>query len=144
VRASAYLDRFVAAQDDGGTYEAALAQLRRGRKTSHWMWFVFPQLTGFGRSAMALQYAVRDLDEARAYAAHPVLGPRLAQACDALLALPGDDPVEVLGGVDALKLRSCLTLFLHATDDGEAARVARAREVVRRRAGPGHARAALS
>ncbi|MDQ2755215.1 MAG: DUF1810 domain-containing protein [Actinomycetota bacterium] len=124
MRAPADLDRYLAAQDDGDTYRAALAQLRCGRKTSHWMWFVFPQLAGLGRSAMALRYAVRDLDEARAYVAHPVLGPRLARCCDALLALPGDDPVKVLGEVDALKLRSCLTLFTHAADDGEAARFA--------------------
>lgn len=124
MRSPADLDRFVTAQDQGGTYDDALAQLRRGRKTSHWMWFVFPQVAGLGHSAMAQRYAVRDLDEARAYAAHPVLGPRLAQCCDALLALPDDDPVEVLGGIDAVKLRSSLTLFLHATDDGDAARVA--------------------
>jgi uncharacterized protein (DUF1810 family) len=108
------LDRFVAAQDAGGTYEQALAELRAGRKTSHWMWFVLPQLQGLGRSGTARHYAVRGLDEARAYLAHPVLGPRLREAATALLEGEEDDPVRVLGSVDARKLRSCATLFARA------------------------------
>ena len=108
------LERFVRAQDDGGTYQAAVAELRSGRKRSHWMWFVFPQVAGLGSSPMAQQFALSGLDEARAYLAHPVLGPRLVEAARALTGLPGDDPVAVLGPVDALKLRSSMTLFAHA------------------------------
>ncbi|WP_380169354.1 DUF1810 domain-containing protein [Jannaschia sp. R86511] len=111
------LDRFVQAQDAGGTYDAALAELRDGRKRSHWMWFVLPQPAGLGRSATARRYAVADLTEARAYLAHPVLGPRLLACADALLARPGDDAVAVLGDVDALKLRSSMTMFDLADPD---------------------------
>jgi uncharacterized protein (DUF1810 family) len=108
------LERFVSAQDAGGTYEQALAELRRGRKTSHWMWFVFPQVAGLGRSSTARFYALSGLAEAQAYVAHPVLGPRLRECATALTALPGSDPVAVLGSVDALKLRSSMTLFARA------------------------------
>jgi uncharacterized protein (DUF1810 family) len=109
------LQRFVDAQS--GTYDRALAELRAGRKTSHWMWFVFPQVAGLGRSATAQHYAISGLDEARAYLAHPVLGPRLVECARALTALPGSDPVRVLGPVDAVKLRSSMTLFAHAAPD---------------------------
>ena len=112
------LDRFVTAQDGGGTYDAALRELRAGRKTGHWMWFVFPQVAGLGRSPTAQHYAVSGLAEARAYLAHPVLGPRLVAAARALTGLPGSDPVAVLGSVDAQKLRSSMTLFA-AADPGE-------------------------
>jgi uncharacterized protein (DUF1810 family) len=96
-------------------YERALAQLRAGHKTGHWMWFVFPQLDGLGSSATARRYAISSLAEARAYLLDPVLGPRLAQCCDALLALADPTSAEaVLGAIDALKLRSCVTLFLRA------------------------------
>ncbi|WP_369141016.1 DUF1810 domain-containing protein [Modestobacter versicolor] len=105
------LARFVDAQDDGGTYAQALAELRAGHKRSHWMWFVFPQVAGLGRSAMAQRYAIGGADEARAYLDHPVLGPRLRECAAALTALDGDDPVAVLGGTDAQKLRSSMTLF---------------------------------
>jgi uncharacterized protein (DUF1810 family) len=105
------LDRFVRAQDDGGTYDRALAELRAGRKTAHWMWFVFPQVVGLGRSATAQAYAIADLDEARAYLAHPVLGPRLRECCHSLLGLGDVSPEQVLGDVDAIKLRSSMTLF---------------------------------
>ena len=108
------LERFVRAQDDGGTYEAAVAELRSGRKRGHWMWFVFPQVAGLGSSPMAQQFALSGLNEARAYLAHPVLGPRLAEAARALTGLPGGDPIAVLGPVDALKLRSSMTLFARA------------------------------
>ena len=108
------LERFVQAQDAGGTYDRALAELRRGRKSSHWMWFVFPQVAGLGRSATAQHYAVSGLDEAAAYVAHPVLGPRLRECATALTELPGSDPVAVLGPVDAVKLRSSMTLFTRA------------------------------
>ena len=108
------LERFVEAQDAGGTYERALAELRDGRKRSHWMWFVLPQLAGLGRSPMAARYALSGLDEARAYLAHPVLGPRLLQTAGALAAQRGRTAAEILGDVDALKLRSSMTLFARA------------------------------
>jgi uncharacterized protein (DUF1810 family) len=111
------LVRFVDAQDSGGTYASALAELRRGRKTSHWMWFVLPQIAGLGQSPTAVHYGVRGLDEARAYLAHPVLGPRLLECADVLAALDTTDPVAVLGGIDAVKLRSSMTLFAHAAED---------------------------
>jgi uncharacterized protein (DUF1810 family) len=107
------LQRFVDAQD-GGTYDRALGELRAGRKTSHWMWFVFPQLAGLGRSETAVRYAVSGLAEARAYAAHPVLGPRYAECCEALAGLGEVSMTEVLGAVDAQKLHSSLTLFAEA------------------------------
>ena len=105
------LSRFVAAQDAGGTYARAVGELRAGRKSSHWMWFVFPQLAGLGRSATAQHYAIGSLDEARAYLAHPVLGPRLAECAEALLGVSGRTAVQILGDVDAMKLRSSMTLF---------------------------------
>ncbi|MCW2693820.1 MAG: hypothetical protein JWM48_3397 [Mycobacterium sp.] len=108
------LRRFVEAQDSGGRYDAAVAELRRGRKTSHWMWFVFPQVAGLGRSATARHFAVAGLPEARAYLAHPVLGPRLVESATLLAELPGEDPVAVLGPVDARKLHSSMTLFARA------------------------------
>jgi uncharacterized protein (DUF1810 family) len=112
------LSRFVDAQSS--VYERALAELRRGQKTSHWMWFVFPQIAGLGRSPTAQFYAIADLDEARAYLAHPVLGPRLVEAVDAINALPGRDANAVFGAPDDLKLRSSLTLF-RAADPEEPA-----------------------
>ncbi len=111
------LQRFVDAQDSGDTYATALAELRRGHKRSHWMWFVFPQIAGLGQSPTAAHYGIRGLDEARAYLAHPVLGPRLVECADALTGLDSTDPVEVLGGIDAVKLRSSMTLFSRAADD---------------------------
>jgi uncharacterized protein (DUF1810 family) len=108
------LQRFVAAQDAGGTYQRAAAELRNGRKVSHWMWFVFPQIAGLGYSPASQTYAISGLEEARAYLAHPVLGARLIE-CSAILAdLAGRTPEQVLGEVDALKLRSSMTLFMHA------------------------------
>jgi len=103
------LQRFVDAQ--AGLYEQALAEIRRGRKTSHWMWFVFPQLAGLGSSPTARFYAIASLDEARAYVAHPVLGPRLRACAEAVAALAGRPAREVFGHPDHLKLRSSLTLF---------------------------------
>jgi uncharacterized protein (DUF1810 family) len=108
------LQRFVRAQDAGGTYEAALGELRAGRKRSHWMWFIFPQVAGLGRSATAQHFAVSGLAEAAAYLAHPVLGPRLVRAARVLTELDRTDPVAVLGPVDAQKLRSSMTLFARA------------------------------
>lgn len=111
------LDRFVAAQDRNGTYAAALGELRAGRKRGHWMWFVFPQIAGLGRSGMAEHFAVSGVAEARAYLEHPVLGPRLVECARALTALPDTDPVRVLGPVDAMKLRSSMTLFTRAATE---------------------------
>jgi uncharacterized protein (DUF1810 family) len=108
------LQRFVEAQDSGGTYDRALAELRGGRKVSHWMWFVFPQIAGLGRSPIAARFAISGLDEARAYLAHPVLGARLVRSAGALAEQRGRSAVEILGEVDALKLRSSMTLFARA------------------------------
>lgn len=109
------LERFVAAQA-GGVHEQALAELRAGRKTSHWMWFVFPQVAGLGSSPTAVRYAIGSLAEARAYAAHPVLGSRLRACAEAVLEFAGT-PEALLGGVDAAKLRSSMTLFEAAAPD---------------------------
>ena len=117
------VSRFVAAQG-AGEYERALAELRGGRKRGHWIWFVLPQLAGLGTSALSREYGIRGLDEARAYLAHPVLGPRLREVAEALLGLGGSDPVAVMGGIDAVKLRSSMTLFARAAD-GEGATVFR-------------------
>lgn len=116
------LKRFVEAQNRGGTYDRALAELRDGFKRSHWMWFIFPQVAGLGRSAVSQQYAVAGLSEARAYVAHPVLGPRLLECARALLALQTTDARAVLGDIDGLKLRSSMTLFAHAAPDEPAFR----------------------
>ncbi len=109
------LDRFVAAQDN--VYVEALDELQRGRKTSHWMWFVFPQIAGLGHSATARFYAIADIAEARAYLAHPLLGPRLGECVAALLAHRGLSAEAILGPVDAMKLRSSMTLFAAAAED---------------------------
>ena len=104
------IERFVRAQD-GGTYERALAEIRAGRKRSHWIWFVFPQARGLGRSPMAERYGIASRAELDAYVSHPLLRTRLLEISHALLALPGSDPVTVLGSIDALKVRSSMTLF---------------------------------
>lgn len=115
------LERFVRAQAAGGAYQQALDELRVGRKRGHWMWFVLPQVAGLGRSAMAQTYAVSGVPEAQAYLAHPVLGPRLRECVEALLDLPSTDAVDVLGGIDAVKLRSSMTLFeAAATEERDA------------------------
>ena len=111
------LQRFVAAQDSGDTYEAAIAELRDGRKRSHWMWFVFPQIAGLGRTPTAQRYAIASLQEARAYLDHPVLGPRLRQAAGIVAGLSGRTAEEVFGGIDSLKLRSSMTLFHRAAPE---------------------------
>lgn len=103
------LERFVAAQED--TFEAACAELADGLKRSHWMWFVFPQLRGLGQSSTALRFGIGSLEEASAYLAHPVLGPRLRHAAQLMLAIEGRTAHEVLGFPDDLKLRSSMTLF---------------------------------
>lgn len=106
------LDRFIAAQDQ--IYDRALAEVRAGAKRSHWMWYIFPQIAGLGHSPMAQRYAITDLAEAEAYLAHPVLGGRLREITMALTDLATPDPVVVFGGIDAMKLRSSLTLFARA------------------------------
>ncbi len=103
------LSRFLQAQE--GSYDTALREIRAGRKRSHWMWFIFPQIRGLGASSTAQYYAIRDLDEAREYINHPVLGPRLIGISEALLALDESDAGAVMGYPDDLKLRSCMTLF---------------------------------
>jgi uncharacterized protein (DUF1810 family) len=108
------LERFVAAQDQGGTYDAAVAELRAGRKRSHWMWFVFPQVAGLGQSPISHRYAISSLAEAEAYLAHPTLGPRLIQCAQIVRDLRGRDAEDIFGGIDAIKLRSSMTLFARA------------------------------
>jgi uncharacterized protein (DUF1810 family) len=110
------LQRFMDAQ--ASLYATALAELRAGEKRSHWMWFIFPQLRGLGSSRNAEIYGIASLAEARAYLAHPVLGERLRECVRAMLALRGASAVEILGYVDALKFRSCLTLFQKADQAG--------------------------
>jgi uncharacterized protein (DUF1810 family) len=111
------LERFVAAQDGAGTYDRAVAELRRGRKVSHWMWFVFPQIAGLGQSATSRRFSISSLDEARAYLRHPVLGPRLAESARILTRAPHGDAARIFGALDAQKLRSSMTLFLRAAPD---------------------------
>lgn len=108
-------DHFIAAQDP--VYPGVLQQLRAGRKQGHWMWFIFPQLAGLGRSAMADKFGIADLEEAKAYAAHPLLGGRLRQCVGLVNAIEGRSALEAFGSPDDLKLRSCLTLFLEATGE---------------------------
>ena len=107
------LERFVEAQR--GVYKQACAELRRGRKTGHWMWFIFPQIAGLGMSAMSQRYAIGSVDEARRYLAHPVLGPRLREICEIVNGIEGKTAEEIFGWPDDMKLRSSMTLFAHAT-----------------------------
>jgi len=110
------LDRFVAAQQ--GVYEGALRELRTGRKTGHWIWFIFPQLAGLGRSEVSQFYAIGSLDEACAYFDHPVLGPRLRECVGAVLAVPSGVTADaIFGSLDAMKVRSSMTLFHRAAPD---------------------------
>lgn len=113
------LQRFVEAQDRHEIYLDAVHELRSGRKDRHWMWFVFPQIAGLGRTPTAQQFEIADIDEARAYLEHPVLGPRLVECARILTQLPGNDPVEVFGETDAMKLRSSMTLFARAAAHGQ-------------------------
>jgi uncharacterized protein (DUF1810 family) len=111
------LDRFVNAQR--GVYEGALDELRRGLKTGHWIWFIFPQLAGLGRSETSRFFGISSLDEARAYLAHPVLGPRLHECANALLATRNSTAGEIFGSLDAMKVRSSMTLFHRAAPDDQ-------------------------
>jgi uncharacterized protein (DUF1810 family) len=108
------LQRFVEAQNAGGTYDHAVAELRRGRKTSHWMWFVFPQMAGLGQSQMSRMYAIASIDEAKAYLEHPLLGPRLLECAQMVVSSRASSAEEIFGGIDTQKLRSSMTLFLRA------------------------------
>lgn len=110
------LSRFVEAQ--APDYEQAVAEIRQGRKRSHWMWYVFPQIRGLGRSVMAQTYAIGSAGEARAYLAHPVLGPRLVECFTAVLAVSGRSARDIFGSPDDLKLRSCATLFAAVSSEG--------------------------
>ena len=123
------LDRFVQAQNQGGVYPRALAELKAGAKSSHWMWFVFPQLAGLGRSPTAQRFALADAAEARAYLAHPLLGERLRACTDAMLDWAGRlTATEILGAVDAMKFASSMTLFESVAEPAET-RFARALDV---------------
>jgi uncharacterized protein (DUF1810 family) len=109
------LERFVAAQRP--IYDAVLEELRRGRKTSHWIWFIFPQVAGLGQSAMSRRYAIGSVAEARAYLEHPILGPRLRESAAMLLETQGSAAEAILGPIDARKVRSSMTLFDRAAPD---------------------------
>jgi uncharacterized protein (DUF1810 family) len=111
------LHRFVTAQDSGGTYQRAVAELRAGEKRSHWMWFIFPQVAGLGLSAMAQKYAISSADEARAFLGHPVLGPRLRECAAIVAGTEGRTAERVFGPIDAMKLHSSMTLFAVATGE---------------------------
>lgn len=110
------LERFIDAQN--GVYDRALEELRSGRKRSHWMWFIFPQIAGLGSSVMAEKYAIRSAEEAAAYLADPILGSRLVRCVQAILSVEGRTAHEILGSPDDLKLRSSLTLFAAVSDAG--------------------------
>ena len=103
------LQKFLDAQEH--TYDQALAEIKAGRKSGHWMWFIFPQVAGLGQSPTAVYYAIRDYKEAIEYLQHPVLGARLNEICEVLYSLPGTSAEDIFGKTDAMKLRSCLTLF---------------------------------
>jgi uncharacterized protein (DUF1810 family) len=111
------LDRFIEAQEP--VFERVVEELTGGRKRSHWMWFVFPQIDGLGHSPLARHYAIRDLDEAKSYLGHSVLGERLRKCCSVLLTHRDKTAHEIFGSPDDLKFRSCLTLFLHAAESVE-------------------------
>lgn len=111
------LERFVEAQDAGGTYFRAVTELRAGDKTSHWMWFVFPQIAGLGQSATSREFAISSLEEATAYLQHPLLGSRLIECTGIVAKTAGRTAVQIFGSIDAQKLRSSVTLFLRAAPD---------------------------
>ena len=110
------LTRFVEAQ--AGDYETAIAEIRSGRKRSHWMWYVFPQLDGLGQSPISKKYSIKSIGEAEAYLRHPVLGPRLLEIMTAVVDLQGRSALEIFGSPDDLKLRSCATLFAAVSPPG--------------------------
>ena len=109
------LGRFIVEQDH--TYAAALDELRRGHKAGHWIWFIFPQIAGLGHSPMSERFAISSLDEARSFLAHPILGARLRECAAVILAVRGRSAQEIFGSLDAMKVRSCMTLFHRAAPD---------------------------
>jgi uncharacterized protein (DUF1810 family) len=111
------LERFVAAQDSGDTYDRAIEELRRGHKTSHWMWFVFPQIAGLGTSAMSRRFAISSLMEAQAYLRHAILGQRLVECARIVAEGQGESAEQIFGSIDAQKLHSSMTLFRRAAPD---------------------------
>ena len=111
------LERFVEAQKN--TYDRALSEIQVGRKCTHWMWFIFPQLRGLGKSTISYYYGIADLEEAKAYLADPILGPRLERISAELLKLEETDPEVIFGTIDAIKLQSCMTLFAQASEEQE-------------------------
>jgi uncharacterized protein (DUF1810 family) len=110
------LGRFVQAQEDD--YEQALSEIKSGRKRSHWMWYIFPQLDGLGLSATSKRYSIKSSAEAEAYLRHPILGPRLVECADATVRVEGRSAFEIFGSPDELKLRSCATLFASVSPEG--------------------------
>ena len=110
------LSRFLQAQEED--YERALSELRSGQKRTHWMWYIFPQLDGLTFSSTAKHYAIKDVNEAKAYLAHPVLGPRLQECAEAVIRVEGRSAREIFGSPDDLKLKSCATLFAHVSAPG--------------------------
>ncbi len=112
------LNRFVQAQADD--YARALAEIKSGRKQSHWMWYIFPQFDGLGFSSTSKRYAIKSIAEAQAYLAHPVLGPRLIECAEAVLGIKGRSAFEIFGSPDDMKLQSCATLFASVSPEGSA------------------------
>jgi uncharacterized protein (DUF1810 family) len=108
------LKRFLDAQNCSGTYKTVVSELRAGQKMGHWMWFIFPQVAGLGRSHMSREFGISSVAEAQAYLRHPVLGPRLRECARILMGIEGKSATEILGGIDAMKLRSSMTLFMSA------------------------------
>ena len=110
------LNRFIAAQEND--YERALAEVEAGRKRTHWMWYVFPQIDGLGFSSISRRFAIKGIEEATAYLDHPILGPRLVECAEAVVAVKGRSATEIFGSPDDLKLKSCATLFAHVSPPG--------------------------
>jgi uncharacterized protein (DUF1810 family) len=111
------LDRFVDAQNLNGMYERAVSELRAGRKVSHWMWYIFPQIAGLGSSPMSQRFAICSITEAQAYLQHPILGPRLTMCAQVVMGIDAKSATEIFGEIDAMKLRSSMTLFMSAAPD---------------------------
>ena len=109
------MDRFLTAQEN--VYEKALAEIVKGKKRTHWMWFIFPQLRGLGQSEMSVFYGIKDVEEAKEYLAHPILGARLIEISTALLAHKDKSPIAIMGDIDAVKLRSSMTLFASISEE---------------------------
>ncbi|MDH8702492.1 uncharacterized protein (DUF1810 family) [Dysgonomonadaceae bacterium PH5-43] len=111
------INRFIKAQDSYNSYNDAINELRKGKKETHWIWFIFPQIKGLGKSETAKYYAIDSLDEANMYLQNPILRNRLAECCEILLELAESDPVNIFGRLDAKKVKSCMTLFSEISDE---------------------------